>query len=200
VRHTPISDGIDGAIDFIAAVAHPEDKRRHDRFAKAAVKCYGGRVPLIARGIQNKNALASVNEGLEIIGGRRRDDGGIDRGYRFRAVWLALRQMDGDRPMQSYRKLIALFRLAGSEPPWNDDFTVQQHVWRSSLPALAMAFPLAWRVFVEKRELLHLLYAGDWVADAFDEARKIAPDLAERFPKANLLVPCKAFFSGLRPA
>lgn len=174
---------------YLAYVAYPHsnDRSKRVRFVKIVAamhfKNQGITPPENLRGFKAERVQGIIDSGLRRINSRR-----------IPAALMAARKMGFDTATGAI-SLRAASRLyadkldakeldAREATPDN----VRKRIWRDSLPALAMSWPLM--ILLAKGERVRsLLHRDDWVADAISEAYEIAPMLEETLTLKRILLP-----------
>lgn len=186
------------AATYLAWVAYPhatEEATRVD-FVKACcagiAKNLGVHPPENLRGFKRERIPGKVKRGLDRINKRR-----------IPAIRMALQQWGVD-PFQQGKGLglnesardldLLLGERVDGRSSENQEDNVRKNVWRDSRPALAMtlALPLELAARDRSKTVIDLLQRGDWVPQAIQDARLIAPLVASFFNPPFILWPTKA--------
>lgn len=179
---------------YLAWVAYPhaaEEAKRVD-FVKACcagiAKNLDVHPPENLRGFKRERIPGKVNRGLDRINKRR-----------IPATRMALQQWGVDPHgklglNQSAKSLASLILQKSPDGEGPEPDNVRKDVWRDSLPALAMtlALPLELAAPDRSKTVIDLIKTGDWVPQAIQDARQIAPLVASFFNPPFILWPTKA--------
>lgn len=176
---------------YLAWVAYPHTTKEAARvdFVKACcagiAKSLGVHPPENLRGIKREWIPGKVNRGLDRINKRR-----------IPATRMALQQWGVDPRgrlglNQSARSLASLILQKSPDGEGPEPDNVRKNVWRDSLPALAMtlALPLELAAPDRSKSALDLLKSGEWIPQAIQDARQIAPLVATSFNPPFILLP-----------
>lgn len=187
------ADAASAAI-YLAWVAypHPNDEAARLDFVNACcagiTKALGVHPPENLRGIKRERIPGKINRGLDRINKRR-----------IPSTRMALQQWGVDPHgtlglNQSAQNLVELIEAKSPDGEGPNPHNVRKNVWRESRPALAMtlALPLELAARDRSKTVIELLRHGDWVPQAIQDARQIAPLVASFFNPPFILLPTMA--------